>query len=206
MNLIALAPIPVYVVSLRKFTETELNKLESLEEDPIVTGGNNFISKSKNVLDLPELSDIKQLCVYHLNKYTESVLGIKQKFTITDSWATRNPKMSSHTAHSHPNSVFSGVYYVNCESGAFVLDFEPQFSKNFKFEYDISEHNFWNSRNWSITPSPGDLILFPSWVVHYAETNFNENDRRLLAFNTFPFAKFGSDNRVTNLDLTFIKK
>ena len=48
MNLIALAPIPVYVVSLRKFTETELNKLESLEEDPIVTGGNNFISKTKN--------------------------------------------------------------------------------------------------------------------------------------------------------------
>ena len=48
----------------------------------------------------------------------------------------------------------------------------------------------------------GDLILFPSWMVHSVDVNDTEDKERIsLAFNTFPIGEMGYNNNITHLFL-----
>ena len=46
------------------------------------------------------------------------------------------------------------------------------------------EHNEYNAMIWNISPKPGDLLIFPSWVPHYTEPNMSNEDRISFSFNS----------------------
>jgi hypothetical protein len=47
----------------------------------------------------------------------------------------------------------------------------------------IDQYNKFTSTDMSVVPSPGKLVLFPSWLVHYVENNLDDTDRISIAFN-----------------------
>ena len=76
--LIPLASIPLFIVEdYRKLSSTEYLTLTSLEEKMSGGGGNNYISKNRQILDLEEFKDLKTDLQESLNHYVHDILKIK---------------------------------------------------------------------------------------------------------------------------------
>lgn len=98
-------------------------------------------------------------------------------------WANVSCQYAYNNVHNHPNSLLSGVYYVQVqdESGDILL-FDPR-KQAWVMQPDFSERNQMNSSVHSISPEAGTLIIFPSWLDHGVGQNLSEIDRVSIAFN-----------------------
>jgi len=197
-----LCSIPLWTKDdVRALTSLERNCLVSQEEKITSGGGRNYITVNKQLLDLEPMADFKALMTHYLDHYANTIMGLNAEFYITDSWATRNPQNTGHTRHSHPNSIFSGIYYVDVEQGDLELAFDTLYNKDFRIKYDIKEYNLFNSSSWTIGPKPGLLVIFPSWVMHNVLNNPMPTDRRIIGFNSFVRGRFGEDSSVDNVEI-----
>ena len=100
-------------------------------------------------------------------------------------WANVNPPGGMNRAHMHPNSLWSGVYYVkapqNC--GALKID-DPRTSAAMcrprMKEGDVPTRLY---RETNCEPIAGRLIMFPSWVTHCVDPNNSDDLRISVSFN-----------------------
>ena len=100
-------------------------------------------------------------------------------------WANINPKEGSNQPHIHPNSLFSGVYYVksNPQAGRLkIYDPRPgaQIVMPNRREGQPPKH-LWRDAN--IDPIPGRIIMFPAWLWHSVEPNQSNDLRISVSFN-----------------------
>ena len=98
---------------------------------------------------------------------------------ITESWTVYLNNGQSVHNHNHANSIVSGVLYYNDAKISFVNDKRPF------LWFDESEFNEFNSNEHMMNLSQGDLILFPSSLVHFVRPIEQEKTRMSLSFNTF---------------------
>ena len=100
-------------------------------------------------------------------------------------WANINPPNAMNRAHIHPNSLWSGVYYVKTlpNSGDLKID-DPRSAAS--MSRPRQKEGPKPSRLWREThfdPKPGRLIMFPAWLTHCVDPN-NSNDIRIsISFN-----------------------
>jgi uncharacterized protein (TIGR02466 family) len=100
-------------------------------------------------------------------------------------WANINPKDGLNQPHIHPNSLFSGVYYVksNPKAGRLkIYDPRPgaQIVMPIRKEGQPPKH-LWRDIN--IDPFPGRIIMFPAWLWHAVEANQSDELRISVSFN-----------------------
>ena len=100
-------------------------------------------------------------------------------------WANINYKGGYNKPHIHPNSLFSGVYYVQAEPncGKIVLyDPRPGIQSNMpaRINGQPPEH-LW--REVHIEPKVNRILMFPSWLWHNVEPNESNNIRISVSFN-----------------------
>lgn len=98
---------------------------------------------------------------------------------LRDSWINIQTKIS-HEWHCHPGYTISGVYYhtINPDMGGIQFQNPVQMMQHCQFP----ECNR-SSQSIEFIPSPGDIILFPSWLMHNTMTNTTDEERISLAFN-----------------------
>lgn len=201
-TLIPLNAIPVWVIEdCRMLTEIEMEYLLDLDYRMNTSGGRNLITVNRQILDLPQFANFRDTCQEYLDAYVHQVLHITNKFRITDSWSTRNPRGTIHPAHTHGNSIFSGVYYAQIQSGALEFLFERQFSKDFNFKYNFSEFDVVNSGSYYLDCKPGMMVIFPSWLEHLVRPNEHDQERIIVGFNSFVQGKLGSDTEIDNITI-----
>ena len=92
-------------------------------------------------------------------------------------WTNVNQPHSRNVMHSHIESHFSAVYYLQAtDTGNLRLTNPANILGNCNstapFVKDIV-----------FTPKDGDLIMWPSWVPHEVETNFSARERINLVFD-----------------------
>ena len=118
-------------------------------------------------------------------KYINSI-PLYNKFFISSMWGNLTGYKDYNIAHTHGNSVISGVYYLktppNCGRICF---YNPAHEGiDYLWEYCIKKFTIQNSSSWKIGVEDGDLLLFPSWLKHSVEPNLNKKEHRMsLAFN-----------------------
>ena len=100
-------------------------------------------------------------------------------------WANINYKGGYNKPHIHPNSLFSGVYYVQAEPncGKIVLyDPRPGIQSNMpaRINGQPPEH-LW--REVHLDARVNRIIMFPSWLWHSVEPNESNNIRISVSFN-----------------------
>ena len=100
-------------------------------------------------------------------------------------WANINPKEGMNQPHIHPNSLFSGVYYVksNPQAGRLkIYDPRPgsQIVMPVRKEGQPPKH-LWRDAN--LDPIPGRIIMFPAWLWHAVEPNQSNELRISISFN-----------------------
>jgi len=93
------------------------------------------------------------------------------------------------SVHNHANCFISGVLYLSeCHPSANTLFIRSLGGRDFVFSNmnASTELGPFNAEKWmGPVPSPGDLVLFPSSLLH--EVPMNQGDTRVtLAFNAIP--------------------
>ena len=76
----------------------------------------NAVSYSADVLEHLKLQRVKTFILSRFDHYVTQHLQIKNHFYLTQSWTAINHKGDAHHLHTHPNTVFSCVYYVQAVS------------------------------------------------------------------------------------------
>ena len=164
--------------------------------------GNTQITENNQVLDTHILSNFENYLMSVANNYATDVLGINNKIVLTHSWMTKNSKGNSHNRHSHPNILFSMVYYLQSKSGQLVFDIEKSIlQQTFNFDYQIKDYNVFNSKSWSIDVLTNDIVLFPGDMIHSTTPNRHDEDRIVLGLNFFAKGVFGLDDNYGKLEL-----
>ena len=100
-------------------------------------------------------------------------------------WANINYKDGFNRPHIHPNSLWSGVYYVKTPKKCGHLKIEDTrtmslMSRPTKTNKEEPKH-LW--REVHFEPIAGRLIMFPSWVNHCVDPNESDDIRISVSFN-----------------------
>jgi uncharacterized protein (TIGR02466 family) len=200
-NINGIFPTPIYISKLdRKLTPLELkfvdkNKKDYHKNDGNITSNNNYILNEKPFANIKKELDLR------IQDYFDKVISPANKITpyITQSWLNYTEKNQYHHKHAHPNSLVSGVFYINCHEEHDKIKF---FNDNYKtIKLEVKDWNMWNSESWWFSVKTGDVILFPSSLTHMVETKEGDNTRISLAFNVFIKGTVGLNKSLTELIL-----
>lgn len=159
------------------------------DQAPVESGQFEWVSATDFHLDdacRPLIRAIGDLAAHAMDEG-----GWSGRLRISECWANVSIPGGAHRAHSHPNSVFSGVYFVSTPVGAGGLVFHDPRQVNGVLKLDSAEDRPLNSRIARLDPSAGMLALFPSWLSHHVETNGAQAERISVAFNLLPEGGFG---------------
>ena len=191
---------PAYFSELnRELTKKELLKVDNLKKDSHKNVG-NITSNNNYVLNLKEFKDIKNEIDLRIKDYFEKVICSSNNLKpyITQSWLNYTNKNEYHHKHAHPNSFVSGILYINCNK---------EYDKIKYFKSDdyqtlkpkVKEFNIYNSDNWWFSVKTGDIVLFPSSLVHMVEPKKGDNTRISLSFNIFIKGTIGTNDMLNEL-------
>lgn len=195
-------PVPIYTSNIgRDFAEHELLRFNELKKSVHKNEGNTNTVNSY-VLKEFGLSVLHDQILEHVNCFFEKVYmpDYEIKPYITQSWLNFTEENQYHHQHEHPNSIVSGVLYIDADK---ELD-KIRFFKTPRYDalhFHSKEFGFFNSKSWDYTVSTGDLILFPSSTTHSVIQKKGKNIRTSLAFNTFVKGHLGDERMLTELKL-----
>ena len=139
-----------------------------------------------------DLGPAAQRAVYRtvreLNGYDMDTL--KRLHTATEAWFHVTRKGGYFGPHNHPMHSWSGVYCVShggddpaSDSGKFTL-INPHAMNTMYIDYGIAHmRNPYHMGNRMLRLQAGDLILFPSWMLHEVLPYEGDDLRITVAFN-----------------------
>ena len=197
-----LFPTPVYSVII----DLELNLEESEEIKSIIEEGMRRNAGNENSINSyifeTKLKKIKEFCEQQIKKYVEIIISPSQEleFYITESWINVTKPGEFHHVHYHPNSIISGVFYVNTVPEDQINFIDPNYKIKGRLEFGQKEYNLWNSAQWWVPVVNNQLTLFPSWLEHEVKRVLGVEDRISISFNTFVRGNLG-DNQLNDLIL-----
>lgn len=182
----------------RDFTKEELDCVSSQELGFSV---GNEGSYNHRVLNDPVMADLKRFAQSGLDQYFEEIYSPARpeevKLKLTQSWTNVTAPGENHHQHFHPNSIISGVIYINAD-----ITFDEIVFTNTKevrlFQFDIDKHNGFNSHQYHLPVGTGLMVLFPSSMFHGVPQTTGKEKRVSLAFNSFYEGKFGIKNDGVN--------
>ena len=100
-------------------------------------------------------------------------------------WANINPPGGSNRAHQHPNSLWSGVYYIKApkNSGHLKIDDPRSVACMSRPRQKDGKKPLRLFRETHYEPKAGRLIMFPSWLMHCVDPNESNDIRISVSFN-----------------------
>ena len=153
---------------------------------------NGSMSLSKNILSDEICSSIKNQIDEAINEFVRGYLRINfdGKFFINRSWVLEHRENHWSQPHSHPNSILSGVLYLDVPENSGNIRFHKPDNYHNQLNTDtinfvVHEYNIQNSDTWTIVPEDGDLLLFPSHLRHSVAVNSSGKTRWSLSFDCY---------------------
>ena len=205
-ELMQLFPTPVLICPYPIDYSKELEWIKNSECRKDNKGGNepgdvhyNRQSEDTFVLDRPELSNVKAFIEAKLHEYVTNIYSSTDKLVITQSWLNKNKKGESHHEHVHPNSMVSGVWYPQIHEQLPPIQFRTRQQRDVALSTE--QYNTFNSATFMLPMRKGELILFPSNLMHSVPVNQSEEERISLSFNTWPKGSMGNIASLTYLPL-----
>ena len=126
---------------------------------------------------------IKELFTMQNEIIQEERLNMEPK--LGNMWANINPPGGYNQSHLHPNSLFSGAYYIKTppNSGRLqLMDPRPGVQqcmpprKKVKLPRELWRETYYD-------PVPGRIIMFPAWMWHKVGINKSNDTRISVSFN-----------------------
>ena len=184
-----------------QMNDEEKDYIKRLHKAPNLGGGKNFKSESSYILETETLFKFRQFLQEQIEHYAYDHLLVDNntEFYITQSWVNYNSKGEKHHRHMHPNSIISGVYYV--QGNKSPINFHSNDKNIFPLKLNFKEYKIENSTSHWIDMEPHKLFLFPSNLEHSVDTNDSDVTRISISFNTFVKGTFGTELSLDKLEL-----
>jgi uncharacterized protein (TIGR02466 family) len=140
--------------------------------------------------DLPQrasvFGDLKRRLDRHATAYAKALnfdLG-GRRVKLDSLWVNVLKPGGAHSGHIHPNSVISGTVYVETPPGAGALKLEdPRLAMMMAAPPRLSDAPEIQRRFVYLTPEPGTLYMWESWLRHEVTPNAGKAARISLSFN-----------------------
>jgi len=118
-----------------------------------------------------------------VHAYVDS-LHVKAPYNVyfDNPWININRKGAYTVPHNHPGSFLAAIYYIKTPPSCGDLCFYNIRTPNL-FSLQYSEYTNETSSLWRINPEVGNLVIFPSDVIHAVEANPSDESRISLSFN-----------------------
>ena len=135
----------------------------------------------------PAVSALNTWLSWALRRMIDATTGANEFLgTLSASgWATICRAGAYHAPHSHPDSAWSGVYYVDPGSDtpdrplSGVLEFlDPRAGVE-----AVTAPGDPYGEPFRVRPQPGLLVLFPSWLYHWVHPYTGQTPRIAVSFN-----------------------
>jgi Putative 2OG-Fe(II) oxygenase len=139
--------------------------------------------------DSPLLIEAAALLTPLLPEFGKLMFGETLGWALKEMWVNVLDTGGRQAMHNHANSFISGVVYLTpTHSDARTVFMKSPGGTDFTFKNDNAAVNAgpYNADKWvSMPPQPGDVALFPSYLMHAVP--LNPGGRRItLAFNAIP--------------------
>lgn len=148
---------------------------------------------SRNDLHTNERFDRLTKLINHAADKISSQLGYdtETELVIGSMWSIINPPGGTNRSHIHPNSHWSGVYYVQAPENCGDIEFTDPRTEHVMNEPSFEPGKSRGKENWTkvrFTPRAGKMLLFPSWLYHGVHPNCSEflgleGERIIVSFN-----------------------
>jgi uncharacterized protein (TIGR02466 family) len=181
-------PTPIYIADIKHPTlnkDLERDIMAWSNQDKGVTRTNVKGWHSTTDMHLrPEYKNLVNM-LYEAQRTIYDQEHLASEPFLGNMWANINPPGGMNRAHQHPNSLWSGVYYVkapkNC--GHLKVD-DPRSSASMvrpiQKEGQLPPRLY---REAQYEPIDGRLIMFPSWLMHCVDPNESNEIRISVSFN-----------------------
>ena len=121
-------------------------------------------------------------------------------YEITQMWMNSLQPGQGHHRHSHHNTLWSGVFYLNGENKEFPsINFENPFYRHFVLSYE--QMNEYNCNNWSVPSKKDKLVLFPSYMRHWVDENNTDKERMSISFNIILRGRYEAESSLQSLEI-----
>jgi len=139
--------------------------------------------------DSPLLAEAAALIVPKLADFGVHLLGERLPWALKEMWVNVLDMGGRQAMHNHANSFISGVVYLTpTHASSRTVFMKAPGGTEFMFRNDHpgTTPGEFNADKWiSPAPKPGDMVLFPSYLMHAVPPN--QGERRItLSFNAIP--------------------
>ena len=139
--------------------------------------------------DAPLLREVAQRLDAPLREFGTLLFGEALPWRIKEMWLNVMQSGGQQAVHNHANSFVSGVLYLSaCEPASNTAFIRSLGGRDYVFSNanPRSTTGPFNAERWiGPTPAAGDLLLFPSYLLHEVPVNRGAT-RSTLAFNAMP--------------------
>jgi uncharacterized protein (TIGR02466 family) len=139
--------------------------------------------------DSPLFVDTAALISPRLVDFGALLFGERLGWSIKEMWVNVLDTGGRQAMHNHANSFVSGVVYLTpTHPDSQTVFMKSPGGTDFAFRNDHAgtKPGAYSADKWiSPAPQPGDLVLFPSYLMHAVPPNAGER-RITLAFNAIP--------------------
>jgi uncharacterized protein (TIGR02466 family) len=144
----------------------------------------------------PAVQQLKQFCwssllamIADLNKYDQAMM--RRLLIYSDSWFHVTRRGGFFGLHNHPMASWSGVYCVapgehdagKPDSGLLSFVNSSTVSQMYVDAATANIQGAYASGTRTVSFAPGQLVLFPSWILHDVKPYEGEGERITVAFN-----------------------
>lgn len=148
-------------------------------------GYTSYASLNDLTLRASVIADLEKRIARHVAAFARELqfdLG-RRKLTLDSLWVNVMNRGAVHSAHIHPHAVISGTYYVEVPPRAGVIRFEdPRLPLMMAAPAKRENAKQPNRRFVEVSPKPGMLLLWESWLRHGVEAN-GAGRRISISFN-----------------------
>ncbi len=181
-------PTPIYILDIKNKNlniELERDIINWMNQDKgiIRTNVQGWHSKT-NMHEKQEFKKLVNALYEAQNKiYIEEHL--ESEPFLGNMWANVNPPGGMNRAHQHPNSLWSGVYYVKApeNSGDLKIDDPRNCASMIRPRQKEGKLPSRLYRETHYKPVTGRCIMFPSWLMHCVDPNKSNDIRISVSFN-----------------------
>ena len=181
-------PTPVYIADIKHPTlnqELERDIMAWANKDKGITRTN--IRGWHSTTDMHEKPEYQKLVnmLYECQKTIFDQEHYESEPFLGNMWANINPPGGSNRAHQHPNSLWSGVYWIKApkNSGHLKIDdtrASASMSRPKQKKGQLPPRLY---RETDYDPIAGRCIMFPSWLMHAVDPNESNDIRISVSFN-----------------------
>jgi len=207
-EIISLFPTPLYANSIPSELSTACNVFDNTEMLNEKASKMEYGVHSKNtyIMDEPGCAELKKYVLGEVLDFAQNTLCYDYpEYVFSQTWVSWKEPNQYHTAHTHPNSMISAVFFYGyAEENTPAIDFmkssgppqQPYVQARKK--PDLRDSQFAWER-FSINFQPGLLLIFPSHFMHQVPPNKTQYTRKSVSMNIVPKGGLGDPDSLTEL-------